>query len=149
MSQIGSSIRKYVNFNLINSGKKYIKVTKLIVKSPNSDYSIISSSTDQSLLGWIGNGGSIELSVTLKSDISPCYEWHYLYKGVEYVYCSDKNDPAYTEYENETLTQIIGIHSDIKEYDNNPVSKCLINGKIYIIKSGTKYDLSGKVISVY
>lgn len=146
MSQIGSSIRKYVNFNLINSGKNYIKVTKLIVKSPNSDYSIISSSTDQSLLGWIGNGGSIELSVTLKSDISPCYEWHYLYKGVEYVYCSDKNDPAYTEYENETLTQIIGIHSDIKEYDNNSVSKCLTNGKIYIIKNGTKYDLSGKVI---
>ena len=145
-SQIGSDIKKYVNFNLINSGKNYIKVTKLIVKSPNSDYSIISTSTDQSLLGWIGNGGSINLTVTLNSDISPCYEWHYLYKGVEYIYCSDKNDPAYTEYENETLTQIIGINSEINEDNNNTARKCLINGKIYIIKNGTKYDLSGKTI---
>lgn len=144
--QIGGSYTKSVNFNLINSGKNYIKVTKLIVKSPNNNYSTLSTSTDESLLGWIGEGEGIALSVTLKSDITPCYEWHYLYKGVEYIYCSDKNDPAYTEYDNEIIDHIIGLNTDINENKNNTASKRFINGKIYIIKNGEKFDLSGKMV---
>lgn len=142
MSQIGGYITKSVGFNLKNSGKNYIKVTQLIVKNPNNNYSTLSSSTDESLLGWIGNGGAISLSVTLHSDITPCYEWHYIYKGVEYIYCSDKNDPAYTEYENEpsAIEEVITDCNEVK------AKKCFVDGKIVILKNGKTYDLSGKII---
>ncbi len=91
---IGSLVQKTVGFNLSNKGTESINVTKLVVKNPGNNYSVVSTSTDASLLGQLDGGNSIGLSVNLKSDITTCYEWHYTYKGQEFVFCSDANDPA-------------------------------------------------------
>ena len=91
---IGSFVQKSVSFNLSNNGKESVNVTKLIVKNPNNNYSVVSTSTDASLLGKLDGGSNIGLSVNLTADFTPCYEWHYTYKGKEYVFCSDEKDPA-------------------------------------------------------
>lgn len=146
MSQIGGSVRKSISFNLQNGGKNYIKVTKLIVKNPNNNYSTLSSTTDQSLLGWIGNGSAIELSVTLTSDITPCYEWHYLYKGIEYVYCSSTSDPAYVSYENEPEPSGIGSVNIEQTNTENIFHKYIKNGKVVISNGKNNYKLNGQVL---
>ena len=92
---IGSYVRKSVGFNLVNNGTESIIVTKLIVKNPDNNYSVVSTSTDASLLGQLDGGKSIGLSVTLTADFTPCYEWHYTYKGKDFVFCSDEKDPAF------------------------------------------------------
>ncbi len=46
------------------------------------------------MLGWLAPGKKIALSISLTSNIPTCYEWHYTYKGKEYVFCSDEKDPA-------------------------------------------------------
>ena len=91
---IGSFVQKSVGFNLSNNGTESINVTKLVVKNPDNNYSVVSTSTDASLLGKLDGGNSIGLSVNLNADFTPCYEWHYTYKGKEYVFCSDEKDPA-------------------------------------------------------
>lgn len=90
---IGSIVQKSVSFNLSNKGTESINVTELVVKNA-SNYAVVSRSTDASLLGTLAAGNNIELSVNLTSDITTCYEWHYTYKGQEFVFCSDVNDPA-------------------------------------------------------
>lgn len=92
---IGSFVQKSVGFNLSNNGKESINVTKLVVKNPDNNYSVVSTSTDASLLGKLDGGNSIGLSVNLNADFTPCYEWHYTYKGKDFVFCSDTKDPAY------------------------------------------------------
>ena len=90
---IGSIVQKSVSFNLSNKGTESINVTELVVKNA-SNYAVVSRSTDASLLGTLAAGNSIGLSVNLTSNITTCYEWHYTYKGQEFVFCSDANDPA-------------------------------------------------------
>lgn len=91
---IGSYVQKSVGFYLSNDGTESINVTKLVVKNPENNYSVVSTSTDASLLGQLDGGNSIALSVNLNADFTPCYEWHYTYKGKDFVFCSDANDPA-------------------------------------------------------
>ena len=91
---IGSFVQKSVGFYLSNDGTESINVTKLVVKNPENNYSVVSTSTDASLLGQLDGGNSIALSVNLNADFTPCYEWHYTYKGKEFVFSSDVNDPA-------------------------------------------------------
>lgn len=97
ISSIGSFYTKTQGFNLKNNGSDYIYVTKLIIKNVNEDYSTITSTTDTSLLGWLGAGNAIGLSYKLYSNTLICYEWHYTYKGEEYIFCSDSDDPSAIE----------------------------------------------------
>ena len=90
---IGSYVRKSISFNLVNRGEESINVTELVVKDA-SNYAVVSRNTDASSLGTLAAGNSIGLSVNLTSNITTCYEWHYTYKGQEFVFCSDANDPA-------------------------------------------------------
>ncbi len=90
---VGSYVRKSVGFNLVNKGSESIYVKEVVVKNA-SNYAVVSRSTDTSLLGNLEGGNSIELSVNLTSDITTCYEWHYTYKGKDFVFCSDVSDPA-------------------------------------------------------
>lgn len=96
MTQMGSYITKAISFKLTNNGSDCIKLTKLIIKNPNTD-DLIASSTDESLLGWLGNGKSKSLTVTIHKDITPVYEYHYLFRNVEYTYCTDKINPSSIE----------------------------------------------------
>lgn len=91
---IGNIVNRSVGFNLANNGTNFIKVTELLVKNPNNNYAVVSKSTDALLLGWLAPGKKIALSISLTSNIPTCYEWHYTYKGKEYVFCSDEKDPA-------------------------------------------------------
>ena len=100
--------RKGVGFVFANNGPHYIYVTKLIVKNPSDNYAVLSQTTDLSLLGWLAPGRQLALSVTFSTDITPCYEWHYLYKGVEYIFCSDANDPVpVEEIAEEVATEVV------------------------------------------
>jgi uncharacterized protein YjdB len=93
MSIINGYITKGQKVSISNSGKDCIKLTKLIAKNPNT-YDELTTISDASTLGWLYNGQQKVLKVTIHKNITPVYELHYLYKGTEYVYCSDTNDPT-------------------------------------------------------
>ncbi len=92
-SETTSIVGNIVQFNLVNNGAESICVTDLVVKNSN-DYSVIARSTNTSQLGTLAGGQILEHSIFLDPGITPCYEWHYTYKGKDFVFCSDENDPA-------------------------------------------------------
>lgn len=87
------TINKYIGFNLVNNGNDFINVTKLRAINPNTEQ-VMATSTDKNLLGWLGNGDSFNLQVTIHEDISLIYEWTYQYKGQEYIFRSDVEYPS-------------------------------------------------------
>ena len=91
---IGGYVRKTLGYSLSNNGSECIYITQLICKNANN-YSIVASTTDENLLGWLANGETKSYSIQLTSDINLVYEVHYIYNGKEYVYYSDHNDPLY------------------------------------------------------
>jgi hypothetical protein len=84
---------KIVHFNLVNNGSNYIKVKKCIVKDVHNGYSVLGELTDEPEFGWFANNSSFEIAIMLNDDYTTSYEWHYLYKGDEYIFCSEPNDP--------------------------------------------------------
>lgn len=99
MTKIGSYIRKAISLSIKNTGTDCIYIIKLIWKNPNT-YETISSSTDTNQLGWLADGEAKSLSVSLTMDINPVYEFQYLYKGKQFVFCTDKEDPDFVDDNN-------------------------------------------------
>lgn len=121
-------INKYIGFNIQNNGQDFIKITKLRVINPNTDDVLVTSS-DASLLGWLGNGETKNLQVTLHQDISPVYEWTYLYKDVEYVFRSDKTYTGLSQIDNDNVETAI---QDVYTIDGKKTNR--LNRGINVVK---------------
>jgi len=168
---VGSYVRKSVGFNLTNKGTESIVVTKCIVKNA-SNFSVVSTTTDASLLGTLKAGQSIGLSVNLTSDITTCYEWHYTYKGEEFVFCSAADDPAakhdvtyYVDgemlvtYEYDTGDDIVPEDEPTKdgytfsgwrgEPTTMPNRNVTVNGTFTANKYTLAYEVDGEIIQTY
>lgn len=85
MISVGSSVQKTVGFEIMNSGNKSIYITKLIAKNPDTN-SILSTSTDTSVLGELEGGITKALSIKLYQDVWPIYEITYTVDNNEYTY---------------------------------------------------------------
>ena len=81
----GSSVQQTVGFEIMNSGNKTIYITKIIAKDPNTK-SILSTTTDTSVLGELESGKTKMLSIKLYQEVWPEYEIIYKVDNNEYSY---------------------------------------------------------------
>lgn len=82
---IGGYINKSVSSTITNKSNSIVQLLKLTVKHPYTQ-KIISSTTDESLLGELAPEKSVTLSINnLREDIIPIFIWEYLFEGNKYV----------------------------------------------------------------
>ena len=85
-SIINGSYKVSVGFNITNSGKEDVFVTKLIAKDPETK-EVLLTSTDTELLGELKGGENKSLSLNFTKDVpTPVFELEYTLNGVDCKY---------------------------------------------------------------
>jgi len=97
---------------ITNKGDEDITLKKLVIVEPSNN-SVLSSTTDESLLGVLKAGEQKIVYYTFATSVgwdTHWYEWYYEYKGHEYLFCSSPDDPMdVSPILSETGTTAIGI----------------------------------------
>jgi len=91
------------SFYIENTGDTPIRLISCIMKKPGT-YETITKITNKAILGELPAHSKKTLKYSTGqtsiygSYSFPVYEWHYIYNGYEFIYCTDTNDPAYVNY---------------------------------------------------
>lgn len=103
---IGSYYRETVGFYIENSGPDCIYLTKVVCKNPNTLVEM-STITSKDMLGWVADGERKYLQASFDIDIIPVYEFHYLYKDVEFVFNSNDDNKVGIDYHSNPSNEVI------------------------------------------
>ncbi len=86
-TQTSSNITTTIGFAIENSGKEKVFIKKLVVKDPDSN-SLLFSTTDTNVLGNLDGNSKKSLSLKMNQQISkiPTFELEYTYNNTDYAY---------------------------------------------------------------